>query len=204
MTVSSSLALFVSMVVLAIIPGPGVLSVTARSSVGGFSHGLSATASIVAGDYVFITLALAGVATLSNILGELFFFIKYVGAAYLVWMGLSLMANRSKADMEQAKGRTTHIASFTAGLITTLSNPKAILFYLSFFPAFLELASISFATAFSLYVIATVSIGGVMLVYAYMATKASNIINGNYKKCMLNRGAGTILIGSGIYVAARG
>lgn len=204
MTVSSSFALFLAMIILALIPGPGVLCVTARSSVGGFSHGLSTTVGIVTGDYVFITCALAGLATLSTVLGDLFYIIKYIGAAYLMWLGISLFSSDSESDLNAPIKRSSHIAGFSAGLVTTLGNPKAILFYLSFFPTFLDLSSISVFTAILVYFIATVSVGGVMLVYAYLATKAASIYSNSTKSRALKGVAGATLIGSGIYVATRG
>ena len=97
MTLSTSIALFISMVVLALLPGPGILVVMARSVSAGLRHGVSATVGIVAGDFVFITLALLGLATLSSVLGELFIFIKYIGAAYLIWLGVSMFM-RSKTE----------------------------------------------------------------------------------------------------------
>ncbi len=203
MTLSSSIALFIAMIILALIPGPGVLCVTARSSLGGFAHGVSTTAGIVAGDYVFISFALAGLATLSSILGDLFYIIKYVGAAYLVWLGVSLFISSSISKSPKPLRRSSHVAGFSAGLVTTLGNPKAILFYISFFPAFLDLTSISVYTAILIYLIATVSVGGVMLIYAYLATKAASIFVGSIKNHVLKNVAGTTLIGSGIYVATR-
>uniref|UniRef100_UPI0026296014 LysE family translocator n=1 Tax=uncultured Microbulbifer sp. TaxID=348147 RepID=UPI0026296014 len=136
MTPTTSMALFISMVVLALIPGPGVLTVTARSTSAGLRHGLFTTAGIVTGDFVFIILALLGLATLSNVLGELFFVIKYLGAAYLIWLGISILSSTPNTSAGRAINAPRHTARFAAGLITTLSNPKAILFYLSFFPAF--------------------------------------------------------------------
>lgn len=203
MSISTSLTLFVTMIVLALIPGPGVLCVTARSSVGGFSHGVSAAAGIVAGDYVFITFALAGLATLSKMLGDLFIVIKYLGAAYLIWLGICLFIDAKKTASSSAVKRSNPIASFSAGLVTTLGNPKAILFYLSFFPTFLDLSSISLFTAILVYLIATIAVGGVMLMYAYLATKAASIYTRSAKNFILKGAAGTTLIGSGIYVAAR-
>ena len=204
MTIASSLALFISMIVLAVIPGPGVLAVSARSSAGGFSHGISATVGIVAGDYVFISCALAGLATLSALLGDLFFIIKYLGSAYLIWLGVSLMLSKSITSATPRIKSLSHVMSFSSGLVTTLSNPKAILFYLSFFPAFLDLSSISVSTAILLYILATISVGGVMLGYAYLATIATGIYSKSAKNLAIKNGAGTMLIGSGIYVAARG
>ena len=204
MTLTTAITLFISMIVLALIPGPGVLTVTARSAHAGLRHGLSATAGIVAGDFVFITLALFGLATLSSVLGELFFIIKYLGAAYLIWLGASLFTSAPSGSAGRAVNTPKHTASFAAGLITTLSNPKAILFYLSFFPAFLDLSNVTISDAVLLYVIATVSVGGVMFGYAYIAYKAQSIYSNSRKARLFRVGSGSMLVGSGIYVAVRG
>lgn len=203
MTLTTSIALFISMVVLALIPGPGVLTVTARSASAGLRHGFFTTAGIVTGDFVFITLALLGLATLSSVLGDFFFVIKYLGAAYLIWLGISLLTATPSTSAGRTINTPRHTASFAAGLITTLSNPKAILFYLSFFPTFLDLSNVAVFDAVLLYVIATVSVGGVMYGYAYIAHKAKSIYSNSRKASLLRVSSGSMLVGSGIYVAVR-
>ena len=203
MTMTTSIILFFSMLVLALIPGPGVLIVTARSTTAGFRHGISTSIGVVAADFVFITFALLGLTALSSALGELFIVFKYIGAAYLIWLGLSLMISKSNRDSAKKIAEPKHGASFAAGFITTLSNPKAILFYLSFFPAFLDLASVTVFDAVLLYLITTVAIGGVMLGYAFLAHKAKSMYSGSNSSRVLKKGSGVLLIGSGLYVAAR-
>ena len=191
------------MLVLALIPGPGVLIVTARSTTAGFRHGISTSIGVVAADFVFITFALLGLTALSSALGELFIVFKYIGAAYLIWLGLSLMISKSNRDSAKKIAEPKHGASFAAGFITTLSNPKAILFYLSFFPAFLDLASVTVFDAVLLYLITTVAIGDVMLGYAFLAHKAKSMYSDSNSSRVLKKGSGVLLIGSGLYVAAR-
>lgn len=195
-------SLFVSMVVLALIPGPGVLAVVARSSVLGFQHGVSTTVGIVAADFIFVTLALLGLTALSELLGTFFVIVKYIGALYLVWLGISLILSKPSPNKTEKVKTSTHLASFTTGLVITLSNPKAILFYVSFFPAFLDLSQVTLGDAFVIYVITAIAIGGVMLAYAFLAdrARAASQSSDNY---YLRYGAGAILVGSGAYVAAR-
>jgi len=203
MTPTAATALFFAMVLLALIPGPGVLIVTARAMSGGLLHGALATAGVVAGDYVFIALAILGLVTLSSVLGELFIIIKYIGAAYLVWLGISLMRAPVSGKPQPAAGSPNRLASFLTGLITTLGNPKAILFYISFFPAFLDLERVSLADAVIVYAITTVAIGGVMFGYAVAAVKAKSALSNTAGIRALRMGSGSILLGSGIYVATR-
>ena len=96
MTFASSISLFIAMFILAVIPGPGILIVVARSINAGFRHGISTSLGIVAGDFVYITLAIFGLTTLSASLGYFFIYVKYFGAAYLIFLGLSLLFARSK------------------------------------------------------------------------------------------------------------
>lgn len=203
MTLTTSITLFVTMIVLALIPGPGVLTVTARTASVGPRHGLLTSLGILSGDCVFITFALFGLATLSSILGEFFIVVKYLGALYLIWLGISLFMSTQKSTVAQTVSAPRYITSFAAGLLTTLSNPKAILFYLSFFPAFLDLSSVSVADTILLYVIATVSVGGVMLGYVYVVHKAKSYCGGSSKFSFFKMGSGSVLIGSGLYVALR-
>lgn len=203
MDLTTSFALFTSMVILALIPGPGILAVVSRTLSAGMQHGVSTTAGIVAGDFVFITFALLGLAALSSAMGEFFLLIKYAGALYLIWMGVSLIRAGGKSlDVKTVKTHS-HVASFMAGLITTLGNPKAILFYLSFFPAFLELQTLTPFDTAVIFLITTVAVGGVMLAYAW----AFHVSKGRFQRikssALPRYASGALMVGSGVYLAAR-
>ncbi len=192
------------MIALAITPGPGILAVVARSSTGGFHHAISTTVGIIAGDFVFITLALLGLATLSGALGDFFVVVKYIGAAYLIWLGFAIVLSKSDKSRVRKVCSPNHLASFLAGLIITLSNPKAILFYVSFLPTLLNLSQTSIIDAVILYSVAATAVGSVMLGYGYIACKANMSYQNLSKRPYLRYGSGIVLIVSGIYVAIRG
>ena len=192
------------MIALAITPGPGILAVVARSSTGGFHHAISTTLGIIAGDFVFITLALLGLATISGTLDDFFVAIKYIGAAYLIWLGLTIVLSKPDKTTFRKICSPNHLASFSAGLVITLSNPKAILFYVSFLPALLNLSQLSIVDAILLYSVAAMAVGGVMLGYGYITCKAKMSYQNLSKKPYLRYGSGMMLIVSGIYVAIRG
>ena len=86
MTLTSAFALLGAMIVLALVPGPGILVVMARTLSAGLRHGVSTSVGIVVGDYVFITLALFGLAALASVMGDLFNLVRYVGAVYLFYL----------------------------------------------------------------------------------------------------------------------
>jgi threonine/homoserine/homoserine lactone efflux protein len=204
MTLTSSITLFLAMLVLAILPGPGILVVVARCLSSGLAHGVSTSVGIVAGDFVFIALALFGLAALSELLGSFFELVKYLGAAYLCWLGYTVVrAENFSAQLEVVQS-PSHFASFMAGLLTTLSNPKAILFYVSFFPAFLDLADLTPLEIAAVYAITTLAVGGVMLAYAYLAHKAKSMSRIKQTNAYLRLCAGFLLVGSGLFVVFRG
>ncbi|WP_232053857.1 LysE family translocator [Microbulbifer sp. GL-2] len=198
------------MLVLALIPGPGVLAVVSRALTSGLRQGLIAVMGIVAGDYLFILLALFGLTTLAEAMGSLFVIIKYAGAAFLIWLGVNLIFSQCKVRGLQAQVKlpalysSGNFSSFLLGLLTTLGNPKAILFYASFLPAFLDLTSVTSLDILAIFTIATLSVGGVMVCYVYFSIKAHTTIGRSNKVPALKYGSGVLLIGSGIFVAARG
>lgn len=203
MTTSSLLLLFISMVVLAIIPGPGILVVVARTLAGGFKHGIAASIGIVLGDYVFILLAVYGLIAVAEAMGGLFIIIKYLGAAYLCWLGIGLIRQKHNAQQVQAGDKSAYATDCAVGLITTLSNPKAILFYLSFFPTFLDLTAMTTVDIGLILLVATVAVGGVMVSYAFIAAKATNLFKSKQFNRRINLTAGGVLIGSGALMALK-
>ena len=209
------------MFILALIPGPGVLVVIGRSLSGGLAHGIATSIGIVLGDYVFILLSVYGLIAIAEVMGNLFFVIKYVGAAYLIWLGLHFLRTPKSNTPVQENSHQTYWADGLVGLITTLSNPKAILFYLSFFPAFLDLTSVSLMDVSLILFIATITVGGVMVAYAYIAVKGSSWLrtsatgdnndshhgDTNARPSTiarkLNIAAGGILVGSGAFMVLK-
>lgn len=88
----SLMALLSTMFVLAIIPSPSVFAVIARSITSGFIHGVITTVGIIAGDFIFILLAMLGVWTLAETMASVFFLLKYLGSAYLIYLGHHYLA----------------------------------------------------------------------------------------------------------------
>jgi threonine/homoserine/homoserine lactone efflux protein len=203
MTLTASLSLFIAMLILAVIPGPGIFAVVARSISSGLAQGLVTVVGIVFGDYVFILLSLYGLSALAQSMGDLFLIIKYAGAAYLCWLGWQMLkAKPMSAELPEVTALST-LGNFTTGLLTTLSNPKAILFYVSFFPAFIDMQSVSLLDAGIIMLIASIAVGGVMAAYAYAASKARKLFNNTKATRALNVTAGGIMLGSGTLLAIK-
>lgn len=203
MTIASSVALFTAMLILALIPGPGVFAVVARSMASGFRSGAVTAFGIVFGDYVYIILSVFGLVALANVMGSFFVLLKYFGAAYLLWLAVSLWRASTSAQPTEGINELSLISNFLAGLITTLGNPKAILFYVGFFPTFLDLSAVSLFDVALIMVITTVAMGGVMLCYAYAASRSRQLLSGEKAAKRINRTASCVMAGSSILLATR-
>jgi threonine/homoserine/homoserine lactone efflux protein len=199
MGVSSVLALFGAMVVLAAIPSVSVLAVVTRSTMFGFTHGLFTSIGIVVGDIIFILIAIGGLSLLAAEMGSFFFLIKYLGAAYLIFLGVGLCRSPPQAMESETNAQSSLWSSFLTGLLITLADKKATLFYLGFFPAFLDMAKITFVDAAIIIAIAIVAVGGVKLVYALIASRARLFVRSHLTK-RLNLLAGGIMIAVGIFL----
>ena len=203
LTLGSITALFGSMIVLAFIPSVSVLVVSARSAASGFTHGVFATIGIVLGDIIYIILAIYGLSVVAEMMGNHFSLIKYLGGAYLIWLGIKLW--RSKPDTGEVENNIepSLLSSFLTGLFITLGDQKAILFYLGFFPAFLDLSSVTLADTSIIIVIATLAVGGAKLVYAYMANRASLLLSSSSATKIINIVAGTLMVCVGVLLAVK-
>lgn len=143
---SSTIALFFSLVALALLPSLSVMTVLARSASLGFFHGAITSLGIVLGDIFYILLAIYGLTFLADRLGPLAMGIQVVGAFYLIILGLLLWcspAQVSDSDQPKLAMNRSWLSSFFAGFLLTLGDQKAIFFYLSFFPAFVDLSVLS-------------------------------------------------------------
>jgi len=118
-----------------LVPGPGNLALITSTSKGGIRGGLAATFGVILGDQVLMWSAIAGVAALLAAYPTVFHAVQWLGAAYLAWLGAKmLLAKPGAAPVLQIKPH--HYLK--QAMMITLFNPKAILFYLAFFPLFVD------------------------------------------------------------------
>jgi threonine/homoserine/homoserine lactone efflux protein len=186
------------MIVLAIIPSVSVLAVSARAAAFGFTHGLFTALGIVAGDIIFILVAVYGLVFVAEAMGEQFTLVKYIGGVYLIWLGVSLWRADARARKTEEIQKSSWSSSFLTGFLITLGDQKAILFYLGFFPAFIDLSRMTPVDTLLIILIATIGVGGAKLVYAYLADRASLIFDNSNAVRGLNIFAALIMIAVGV------
>ena len=128
-------AFVVAIILFLLIPGPGNLALITSTSKGGIQGGLAATAGVILGDQVLMWLAVAGVAALLLTYPAAFQAVQWLGAAYLAWLGVQmLLAKPGAAAILNIKPH--HY--LRQAMMITLLNPKAIVFYMAFFPLFVD------------------------------------------------------------------
>jgi threonine/homoserine/homoserine lactone efflux protein len=198
LSLTSILGLLGTMIVLAVIPSVSVLAVSARAAAFGFTHGMFTALGIVIADVIFILIAIYGLALVAELMGEQFRLVKYVGGIYLIWLGISLWRADSKARKSDAVKQSSLGSSFLTGFLITLGDQKAILFYLGFFPAFIDLGLITPADTLIIILIAIIGVGGAKLVYAYMADRASLLFKNPRAIRGINMLAGCVMIAVGV------
>ena len=135
----SSLLLFVTgAAVLLVIPGPAVTYVVSRSIGHGRAAGLVSVIGIVVGTLFHVLAATLGLSALLASSALAFQFVKYLGAAYLIYLGIRTLRRNDTELLQTANGdrRLSHI--FAQGVLVNLLNPKTALFFLAFLPQFVD------------------------------------------------------------------
>lgn len=118
------------------IPGPGTLAVLAAAARGGMRGGYAALAGLMLGDWLLMAAAMIGVAALLATHPLLFKALQYLGVAYLFWIGLRLLLGGGSCGPVAPQGDVGR--HFRLGLLITVTNPKAIVFYMAFLPLFID------------------------------------------------------------------
>ena len=204
MNIIDSIALFAIMVTLAAIPSTSVALVITRSATLGLANGIAAATGIVIGDLTFVFLALLGLSVAAETLGDLFLSIKYLGSVYLIWMGITLLRSRDKTNVTAEQHELgSLLTSFLTGLILTLGDIKAIVFYISLFPAFIDTRSLSPSDTAIILLITIASVGGIKIVYAIVARRFAVLTWSLACGKAMKRIAGGFMIGTGSSMIAR-
>ncbi|MCH8498172.1 MAG: LysE family translocator [Marinobacter sp.] len=204
MSLVETAMLFAAMVILALVPSTSVALVVTRSATAGFGNGAAAAAGIVVGDLVFVFLVIFGMAALAEVMGGLFVVLRYLAAAYLIWFGINLLRSRPVIRWRAAGRPVSKLsASFLAGLLLTLGDVKAIFFYASLFPVFVNLGAITTADIAIIGLLTLVAVGGIKLGYAFFAQVVLSLAGIRRAERVAKLAAGSFMVGAGAYLIAR-
>jgi len=193
-------AFVVAIIIFLAIPGPGNLALLTATGKGGVRSGLAATLGVIAGDQVLLWLAVAGLSAVLINYPSLYSSIQWAGAAYLMGLGYSLF-NAKPGDAPVLNMKPDHY--FRQALFITVLNPKAIVFYMAFFPLFVDpaihLGLLTFAVMAATIAALTFAYGLVVVLLAHHL--AERVRENPLVSVMLNKVAGALLIGFGLKLA---
>lgn len=179
------------------LPGPGTFALLTSTGKGGFKAGAAATLGLMVGDQVLLWLAVAGVAALLAAHPTWFKAVQYLGAGYLAWIGLRLLMARQGATTP-LQIQPHHYAR--QAFLITLLNPKAIVFYMAFFPLFIDPARHQGWLTFAVMALTIAAItAAYCLALCALAKVIGRKVQGNRLLAgWLQRLAGVFLVGFGI------
>ena len=193
-------AFVAAIIIFLAIPGPGNLALITSTGKGGVAAGIAATFGIIAGDQVLMWAAVAGVAALLTAYPAAFHAVQWLGAAYLAWLGAKMLL--AKPGAKPILNIQPRHYFRQAGLITLL-NPKAIVFYMAFFPLFVDparhqgLATFAAMAATIAALTFTYGLIVVLLTHHLAARMRANPLIGR----VMEKIAGIFLLGFGIKLA---
>ena len=205
MNISDTITLLGIMVALAAIPSASVALVVARSAALGVANGLAVAGGIVLGDLLFIALALLGLSVVAEAMGSLFMIFKIIGGLYLIWLGYSLFSKSGATEIKANKSNKNRslAASFMAGLVLTLGDMKAIIFYASLLPLFIDLSAIQSSDIFTLILVTIFSVGGVKAIYAVFSNRVAACARKTSMEAAARKTVGGLMVGAGGYLIVK-
>lgn len=193
-------AFVVTVIVFLAIPGVGNLAIITSTGKGRIAGGLAATLGVIVADQILMWLAVAGVAAILTANRALFGLIQYAGAAYLAWLGLRMiLAGPGDAPVLDMQPRRF----FQQAMVITLLNPKAIVFYMAFFPLFVDPAR---HQGFLTFGAMALTIAVLTFLYCVIVISITHFAAGRMRanprlSVWLNRLAGSLLLGFGVKLA---
>jgi leucine efflux protein len=194
-------AFVVAIIIFLAIPGPGNLAIITSTGKGGIRGGLAAAFGLIAGDQILMWAAVAGVAALLSAYPPAFKAVQWLGAAYLAWLGFRMLTTKpGAAPVLNIRPRQY----FRQALMITLLNPKAIVFYMAFFPLFVDPARHQGLLTFG---VMALTIAALTFAYCLGATLLTHFLAERLRAnpritALLEKLAGVFLIGFGVKLAA--
>ncbi|NUZ05359.1 LysE family translocator [Piscinibacter koreensis] len=197
-----SVAFLLAASLLAITPGPGLAYVVARTAAGGRAEGLASCAGTAIGGLLHVAAAATGLSVLLARSALAFSVVKYVGAAYLVYLGVRLLFSRPAPARIASEARGARRA-LLEGVFVEALNVKTALFFLAFLPQFLSGGN---SIAMQLVVMGTLCVALNTLVDVAAVHGAARLVRpgaaGRRRAGLLNKASGATLVALGLFVAS--
>jgi threonine/homoserine/homoserine lactone efflux protein len=189
----------------AVSPGPGVMALVARVIGEGPATVVPFIAGLILGDLVWLAAAVLGLAVLAQTFHQIFVVMKFVGAAYLLYLAFRMWTAPAEVHAVAAAGpqRRGTAGLFLAGLSVTLGNPKVVGFYLALLPNLIDLGRVGVVGYAELASLCVLILTAVFGTYALVAARARMLFRSARAVRLLNRTGGTLMAGAAVAVATK-
>jgi threonine/homoserine/homoserine lactone efflux protein len=198
MSIDAFLAFAAATMILLVIPGPTILLVVSYALGQGWRAAVPLAIGVALGDFTAMTLSLFGVGALLQASATLFTVLKWIGAAYLIYLGLKLFRASGTLDVAPVTDAKSSLKMMGHAWIVTALNPKSITFFVAFVPQFVNhdapFAPQALIMVATFVVLAFVNAFG----YAFIAARARTTFANPTAIKIFNRTGGTLLMGAGV------
>jgi threonine/homoserine/homoserine lactone efflux protein len=201
LAIETWLAFVAASAVLLVIPGPAVLLVVSYAMGQGRRTVLPMAVGVALGDFIAMTLSMLGVGVLLGASASLFTVLKWIGAAYLIWLGIKLWRASGSLSTPPCGGKVSAAKMLGHAWLVTALNPKSITFFVAFLPQFLSAAG-EFFTQMLIFESTFLTLAfGNALGYALISSRVRTLVRDRKAISILNKAGGTLLIGAGLAAA---
>jgi threonine/homoserine/homoserine lactone efflux protein len=202
MPIETWLAFAAASAVLLVIPGPTILLVVSYALGQGWRTALPMAVGVALGDFTAMTLSMLGIGALLMASAALFTALKWLGAAYLVWLGIKLFRAGGTLGAEPRRDAASAARMLGHAWLVTALNPKSITFFVAFLPQFLD-RNADFWTQMAIFeatflILAFCNAFG----YALVASRARSVFASERAIRVFNRTGGSLLVGAGVATVA--
>lgn len=194
------LSLMIATFVYAISPGPGLFAVLAISTRFGPIPAIWVSIGHTVGDIIYVALAMLALNALAEVINESMLYVKILGASYLIFIGYQQF--RSKGiSFEPSSKKSSVIKLLIAGFVVGVTNPKTIIFYLSFLPIFIDLNNLTLNTEVQVIVAIGLTVFFVLSLANILGVRLRSYIENPDSMRRINQVTGVTMILVGVFVA---
>lgn len=185
-------------------PGPEIAGLLARALGNGIRSGFPLAGGIIVGKLMLLSAAVIGLTGLVRTMGPFFAVLQYLGAAYLIWLGIKKWRRAGRLlATDAALVPTTLAREVGLGMAMTLSNPIALVFYVALLPGVIKMSEVTVQSYLILCAILVLVMSVVVLAYGLMAELARKLLSAADSKSRIDRISGVMFMLAGLLIALR-
>jgi len=186
---------------LCISPGPAVYYVVSHGISSGYKASLAANIGIVTGSAIYFGISATGIGTLLSSSYLFFNIVKWIGAAYLIWLGINLLLAKHQPKLLQKTPSFSFGKVFKGGLLIELSNPKSLIFFVAILPQFIDVTK-PFTSQLLILGITSIFIEWLSLTfYGRISEQVNQQVNDSTTIQAINKASGAMLVSIGVSLA---